>query len=192
MKKSDAPVAVSNEPTQIPDTLPETVSQTSPDGEVKAPVKPTPEQPETSSQKKPDEPQAGREATTDSTQDKGEKTQGQPAFKKRPWIPKKDFKPTPKSGAASSPKGESTYVSRGSGSLSDDRRKNHFRTRKRVLDTRNLHINYKDPEVLGRFISKTGKILPARAIGSTARVQRKIARAIKASRHIGLLPYSKR
>ncbi|MBU41898.1 MAG: 30S ribosomal protein S18 [Spirochaetaceae bacterium] len=66
------------------------------------------------------------------------------------------------------------------------------RYRKRVLDTRNITIDYKNPETLERFISKTGKILPRRMTGATARVQRKIAREIKRARMINLLPFSKR
>lgn len=66
------------------------------------------------------------------------------------------------------------------------------RYRKRVLDTRQITIDYKNPETLERFISKTGKILPRRMTGATARVQRKIAREIKRARMINLLPFAKR
>ena len=66
------------------------------------------------------------------------------------------------------------------------------RYRKRVLDTRNITIDYKNPETLERFISKTGKILLRRMTGATARVQRQIAREIKRARMINLLPFSKR
>ena len=67
-----------------------------------------------------------------------------------------------------------------------------FRTRRRTLDTRKITINYKKPEVLERFVSKTGKILPRRVTGATNLVQRKITREIKRARHIGLLPYTHR
>ena len=66
------------------------------------------------------------------------------------------------------------------------------RYRKRVLDTRTITIDYKNPETLERFISMTGKILPRRMTGATARIQRKIAREIKRARMINLLPFSKR
>ncbi|MCB1321612.1 MAG: 30S ribosomal protein S18 [Leptospiraceae bacterium] len=55
-----------------------------------------------------------------------------------------------------------------------------------------MTIDYKHPEVLERFISRTGKILPRRMTGATARVQRKIAREIKRSRQINLLPFGRR
>ena len=63
---------------------------------------------------------------------------------------------------------------------------------RRALDTRKVVIDYKKPDVLERFISKTGKMLPRRVTGATAAVQRKISREIKRARHIGLLPYSHR
>ncbi|GIX40565.1 MAG: 30S ribosomal protein S18 [Leptospiraceae bacterium] len=67
-----------------------------------------------------------------------------------------------------------------------------FRYKKRVLDTRGLEIDYRKPEVLQRFISKTGKILPRRMTGATAKVQRKIAKEIKRARMANLLPFTKR
>ncbi|MDH5655306.1 MAG: 30S ribosomal protein S18 [Spirochaetia bacterium] len=66
------------------------------------------------------------------------------------------------------------------------------RFKKRILDTRNLNLNYKDSETLERFISKTGKILPRRMTGANAKIQRKIAREIKRSRMIQLVPFSRR
>ena len=73
-------------------------------------------------------------------------------------------------------------------------RKKHQKARykKRVLDTRNLTIDYKDAETLERFVSKTGKILPRRMTGATARIQRKIAREIRKARMIGLLAFARR
>ena len=66
------------------------------------------------------------------------------------------------------------------------------RFKKRILDTRNLNLNYKDSETLERFISKTGKILPRRMTGANAKIQRKIAREIKRSRMVQLVPFSRR
>ncbi len=80
----------------------------------------------------------------------------------------------------------------GSGGGYDRKKNQRPRYRKKVLDTRNLKIDYKHPEVLERFISKTGKILPRRMTGATARVQRQIAREIKRARQISLLPYTRR
>jgi small subunit ribosomal protein S18 len=53
-------------------------------------------------------------------------------------------------------------------------------------------VDYKDVRRLQRFLTERGKILPRRATGLTAKQQRMIARAIKRSRQIALLPYVKR
>ena len=50
-------------------------------------------------------------------------------------------------------------------------------------------IEYKDTDVLRRFISPEGKILPSRRSGLVASNQRKITRAIKQARSAGLLPF---
>ena len=52
-----------------------------------------------------------------------------------------------------------------------------------------LVIDYKDVQLLKRFLSPRGKILPSRITGVSARYQRQLARAIKRARHIALLPY---
>ena len=51
------------------------------------------------------------------------------------------------------------------------------------------HIDYKDTELLKRFISERGKILPRRVTGTCAKYQRQLAVAIKRSRQMALLPY---
>ena len=52
-------------------------------------------------------------------------------------------------------------------------------------------IDYKNVELLEKFINAHGKILPARATGLTARQQRQMSLAIKRARHMALLPYTK-
>ncbi|GGF17650.1 MULTISPECIES: 30S ribosomal protein S18 [Halobacillus] len=52
------------------------------------------------------------------------------------------------------------------------------------------HIDYKDTDLLRRFISDRGKILPRRVTGTSAKYQRKLTKAIKRSRQMALLPYS--
>ncbi|EGP4757558.1 30S ribosomal protein S18 [Enterococcus faecium] len=51
------------------------------------------------------------------------------------------------------------------------------------------YIDYKDIELLKRFISERGKILPRRVTGTGANNQRKITVAIKRARIMGLLPF---
>ena len=51
------------------------------------------------------------------------------------------------------------------------------------------YIDYKDIELLKRFISERGKILPRRVTGTGAKNQRKITVSIKRARIMGLLPF---
>ncbi len=52
-------------------------------------------------------------------------------------------------------------------------------------------INYKDVEILRKYINEKGKMLPRRVTGACAKHQRHIAEQIKRARYIGLLPYTK-
>ena len=51
-------------------------------------------------------------------------------------------------------------------------------------------IDYKDLDTLRQFIGETGKIVPSRITGTTARFQRTLAREIKRARYLALLPYT--
>lgn len=51
------------------------------------------------------------------------------------------------------------------------------------------HIDYKDPDFLLQFINEQGKILPRRITGNSLKYQKKVAVAIKRSRHLAFLPY---
>ena len=51
-------------------------------------------------------------------------------------------------------------------------------------------IDYKDIDTLKAYISETGKIVPSRITGTSAKYQRQLARAIKRARYLALLPYS--
>lgn len=51
------------------------------------------------------------------------------------------------------------------------------------------YIDYKDIDLLRRFISERGKILPRRVTGTSAKNQRKLTVAIKRARIMGLLPF---
>ena len=52
-------------------------------------------------------------------------------------------------------------------------------------------INYKNVDLLKNFMNDKGKISPARVTGLDAKIQRKIAKAIKRARQIALMPYTK-
>ena len=51
-------------------------------------------------------------------------------------------------------------------------------------------IDYKDLDLLRQYISETGKIVPSRITGTSARYQRQLARAVKRARYLALLPYT--
>ncbi len=55
---------------------------------------------------------------------------------------------------------------------------------------KNIEMNYKNIELLRRFITEEGKIRPRRQTGTCARHQRALAREIKQARHIALLPFT--
>ena len=50
-------------------------------------------------------------------------------------------------------------------------------------------IDYKQSDMLRRFLSDRGKIRPRRQTGTCARHQRHLALAIKRARHLALLPF---
>ena len=51
-------------------------------------------------------------------------------------------------------------------------------------------IDYKDAELLKKFITERGKILPSRITGNCAKHQRQVMRAVKRARLISLLPFA--
>jgi len=50
-------------------------------------------------------------------------------------------------------------------------------------------IDYKDVRLLQGFVSERGKIVPSRITAVSGKKQRELAKAIKRSRFLGLLPY---
>ena len=52
-----------------------------------------------------------------------------------------------------------------------------------------VYIDYKDTESLRKMISGNGKILSRKRTGANAMEQRMLAKAIKRSRYMALLPY---
>lgn len=53
-----------------------------------------------------------------------------------------------------------------------------------------IKFDYKNVNLLKKFITETGKIIPARVTGITASNQRKITRYIKIARFLALIPYT--
>lgn len=52
-----------------------------------------------------------------------------------------------------------------------------------------IWIDYKDHDLLRRFITERGKILPRRITGTSSKYQRMLTKAIKLARQLALLPY---
>lgn len=51
-------------------------------------------------------------------------------------------------------------------------------------------IDWKDAELLRRFMDEYQKILPPRKTGTCAKHQRRVAKAIKRAREMGVVPYT--
>lgn len=68
----------------------------------------------------------------------------------------------------------------------------YFRRRKYCKFTAEgiTEIDYKDIDLLKQFVTETGKIVPSRVTGTSAKYQRQLAKAIKRARYVALLPYS--
>jgi small subunit ribosomal protein S18 len=51
-------------------------------------------------------------------------------------------------------------------------------------------IDYKDIDTLRDFVTETGKIIPARITGTSARYQRQLTTAIKRARYLALIAFT--
>lgn len=51
------------------------------------------------------------------------------------------------------------------------------------------YVDYKDTEMLKRFLNEQGKILPRRITNVSAKFQRQLTRAVKRARHLALIPF---
>ena len=55
---------------------------------------------------------------------------------------------------------------------------------------KNISIDYKQTDMLRRFVTEDGKIRPRRQTGTCARHQRALAVAVKRARQVALLPFT--
>lgn len=68
--------------------------------------------------------------------------------------------------------------------------KGHRKTRECKFTKAGIeYIDYKNADMLQRFINDQGKILPRRVTGTSAKHQRQLSTAIKRARFLGLVPY---
>ncbi len=95
---------------------------------------------------------------------------------------------------------EEAKVSRGDADQQDIRRdhddrngprkgKGFFRKKVCRFCTQNVKIDYKDADLMRRYTTERGKILPRRITGTCSKHQRMLAVHIKRARALALLPY---
>ncbi len=66
-----------------------------------------------------------------------------------------------------------------------------FRRRKFCrFSAEGIEIDYKDLNLLKQYVSESGKIVPSRITGTSAKYQRQLSDAVKRARYLALLPYS--
>ena len=53
-------------------------------------------------------------------------------------------------------------------------------------------LDYKDVELLSKFLTEQGKILPRRVTGLTTKQQTRLTKAVKRARMLSLLPFINR
>lgn len=51
------------------------------------------------------------------------------------------------------------------------------------------HIDYKDTDILKKFLNPNARLMSRRRTGLTAKNQRRLSLAVKRARFMGLLPY---
>ncbi|WP_017192785.1 30S ribosomal protein S18 [Italian clover phyllody phytoplasma] len=71
-------------------------------------------------------------------------------------------------------------------------KKKFFKKRRKVCyftQNKVTRIDFKDVEILSKFVNNRGKILPSRTTGTSAKWQRRLAIAIKRARHMALMPF---
>ncbi len=67
-----------------------------------------------------------------------------------------------------------------------------YRRRKKICQMcAGKDVNYKDVDIIKKYINENGKILPRRITGACARHQRYIANQIKRARFMALVPFKK-
>jgi len=69
------------------------------------------------------------------------------------------------------------------------RGKGFFKKKVCKFCTQKIKVDYKDVDVMRRFVTERGKILPRRITGTCSKHQRSLAIGIKRARALAFLPY---
>jgi len=56
--------------------------------------------------------------------------------------------------------------------------------------SKNDNVDYKNIELLRKYVIENGRIMPSRITGTAPKQQRKLAKAVKLARYLALLPYT--
>ncbi len=68
----------------------------------------------------------------------------------------------------------------------------HARRKKKVCQMcLGKPVNYKEVDIIRKYINERGKILPRRVTGTCAKHQRQVATQVKRARFMALIPYVK-
>ena len=59
----------------------------------------------------------------------------------------------------------------------------------RITDQTLDQIDYKNLDLLQNYVIETGRIIPSRITGASAKVQRRVTHAVKLARFLALMPY---
>ncbi|MFT2804811.1 30S ribosomal protein S18 [Candidatus Phytoplasma asteris] len=76
--------------------------------------------------------------------------------------------------------------------MKSNNKKNTFKKRRKVCfftENKVTKIDFKDIELLQRFITDRGRILSRRVTNTSAKWQRPLSIAIKRARHMALIPF---
>ena len=71
-------------------------------------------------------------------------------------------------------------------------KKNPLKKKTCLICAEQLNVDYKDVNLLRRFMSPYGRIFSRKRTGNCAKHQRQITKAIKRARHLALLPFTTR
>lgn len=67
-----------------------------------------------------------------------------------------------------------------------------YRKRKKICQMcAGKDVDYKNVDVMKKYINESGKMLPRRVTGACAKHQREIAKQVKRARFVALIPYKK-
>lgn len=68
---------------------------------------------------------------------------------------------------------------------------NYFRRGRKScpFKDKSQRVDYKDINTLKEYLMESGRIVPSRVTGVSARYQRQISQAVKLARYLALLPY---